>query len=189
MNSSSEIVSANVLERQEVAHWTSQDDWLLAPHCTIYCADGKENIFDVGDRVWLLTKHFHTTKPSKKQIYNHTKPDTVCMFINENTEIIGLLTIKCNQNVLYIPQLYLSLPLDTGQPMTGPHQVIVDTSEEWDVMWFVQLKQSYWNMHSCILWPGKSNAYTCCTELATNLHNAWKWIDLVYRMLLAMQYW
>jgi hypothetical protein len=37
-------------------------------------AGGKEVVFEVGDKVWLPTRHFRTTRPSKKLDYKRTGP-------------------------------------------------------------------------------------------------------------------
>jgi hypothetical protein len=38
---------------------------------------GKEVVFKVGDKVWLSTRHFRTTRPSTKLDYTRTGPYTV----------------------------------------------------------------------------------------------------------------
>jgi hypothetical protein len=47
-------------------------------------AGGKEVIFEVGDKVWLSTRHFRTTTPSKTLHYKRTGPYTVSKVINKN---------------------------------------------------------------------------------------------------------
>jgi hypothetical protein len=44
----------------------------------------KEVVFEVGDKVWLSTRHFRMTRPSKKLDYPRTGPYTVSKVINKN---------------------------------------------------------------------------------------------------------
>jgi hypothetical protein len=53
-------------------------------------AGGKEVVFEVGDKVWLSTRHFRTTRPSKKLDYNGTGPYTVSKVINKNAYKLDL---------------------------------------------------------------------------------------------------
>jgi hypothetical protein len=47
---------------------------------------GKEVVFEVGGKVWLSTRHFRTTRPSKKLDYTRTGPYMVSKVINTNAQ-------------------------------------------------------------------------------------------------------
>jgi hypothetical protein len=53
-------------------------------------AGGKDVVFDVGDKVWLSTWHFRTTRPSKKLDFKRTGPYTVSKVINKNAYKLDL---------------------------------------------------------------------------------------------------
>jgi hypothetical protein len=53
-------------------------------------AGGKEVIFEVGDMVWLSSRHFRTTRQSKKLDYKRAGPYTVSKVINKNAYKLDL---------------------------------------------------------------------------------------------------
>jgi len=68
-------------------------------------ADGKDVTFDVRNKVWLSTRHFRTTRPSKKLAYKPTGTYTVSKIINKNAYKLDLPKTMRNHNVFYVSQL------------------------------------------------------------------------------------
>ena len=93
-------------------------------------AGGKEITFDVGDKVWLSTKHFRTTRPSKKLNYKRAGPYTVSKVLNKNTYKLDLPKMMQYHNVLHVSQLDRYTPPVSGQPSSNPYPMIIDNSEE-----------------------------------------------------------
>jgi hypothetical protein len=58
-----------LLERLEETHWVLQETLLEAQEKQTMYASTKEIRFDVGDIIWLSTRHFGTTTSSKKLDY------------------------------------------------------------------------------------------------------------------------
>jgi len=56
------------LEGLAEMHRTVHENILEAQQCYTKDAGGTEIIFHVRDKVWLSTKHFQTTRPSKKLV-------------------------------------------------------------------------------------------------------------------------
>jgi hypothetical protein len=53
-------------------------------------AGGKEVVFEVGDKVWLSTRLFRTTRPLKKLDYNRTGLYTISKVMNKNAYKLDL---------------------------------------------------------------------------------------------------
>jgi hypothetical protein len=53
----------------EETHQTHCENLQEAQACQTKSAGGKEIVFDVGDKVWLSTRHCQTTRPSTKMDY------------------------------------------------------------------------------------------------------------------------
>jgi hypothetical protein len=68
-------------------------------------AGQKDITFDMGDKVWLSTKHFRTPMPSMKLRYKHAGPYTVSKVINRNTYKLDLPKMMWNHNVFHVSQL------------------------------------------------------------------------------------
>jgi len=75
---------------QEETHRLLKDNLLEAQARRSKYACGKEMTFAVGDTVWLSTRNFRTTRPSKKLDYKRTGPYTVSKIINKNAYKLGL---------------------------------------------------------------------------------------------------
>jgi len=93
-------------------------------------AGGKEMTFGVGDKVWLSTRNFRTTRPSKKLDYKRTGPYTVSKIINKNAYKLDLPKTMRNQHIFHVSQLDWYTPPVTGQPQSEPNPIIVDDLEE-----------------------------------------------------------
>jgi transposase InsO family protein len=96
-------------------------------------AGGKEVVFEVGDKVWLSTRHFRTTRLSKKLDYKRTGPYTVSKVINKNAYKLHLPYTIRKHNVLHVSLLDHYTPPTAGQPPSEPQPTVVDDSDEWEV--------------------------------------------------------
>jgi hypothetical protein len=79
-------------------------------------AGAKEVFVEVGDRVWLSTCHFRTTRPSKKLDYKLTRPYTVSKDINNNANILNHPYTIRKQNVFDVSLLDHYKPPTPGHP-------------------------------------------------------------------------
>ena len=61
--------------------------------------------FDVGDMVWLATRHIRTTRTSKKLDYKHTGPFKVRQVINDNAYKLDLPATMWIHNVFHVSLL------------------------------------------------------------------------------------
>jgi hypothetical protein len=67
----------------EDPHRLLQESLLEAQVWQSKYAGGKDVTFEVGNKVWLSTRHFRMTRPSKKLDYSRTGPYTVSKIINQ----------------------------------------------------------------------------------------------------------
>jgi len=133
-------------------------------------AGGKEVVFEVGDKVWLSTRHFRTTRPSKKLDYKWTGPYTVSKVVNKNPSKLELPYTIRKHNVFHVSLLYRYTPPTAGQPPAEPQPRIVDHSDEWEVDWILNSKRRYRKLHYLVQWAGYSYVWTSW-EPAENLGN------------------
>ena len=96
-------------------------------------ASGKEVVFEVGDKVWLSTWHFRTTRPSKQLDYKRTGPYTVSKVINKNAYKFNLPYRIRKHNVFHDSLLDRYTPPTSGQAPSEPQPTVVDDSDEWEV--------------------------------------------------------
>jgi len=144
-------------------------------------AGGKEMTFGVGDKVWLLTRNFRTTRPSKKLDYKRTGPYTVSKIINENAYRLDLPKTMRNHNVFHVSQLDRFTPQVTGQPQSEPNPIIVDDlEEEWEVDRILDSKRRYRKLHYLVQWAGYNYIHTSW-EPFENLENAQELINDFHR--------
>jgi len=134
-NRKSEMKADAVLKALEETHRVLRENILVARELQTKYAGGKEHTFEVGDRVWLSTKHFRTTTPSKKLDYKCAGPCTVSKIINQNAYKLDLPKRMWNHNIFHVSQLDQYTPLVVGQPPSEPQLTIVDEpgDEEWEV--------------------------------------------------------
>jgi len=104
VNLKSDIQADAVLEGLKETHRLLQESILDAQERQAKNAGGKEITFDGGDRVWLLTKHFRTTRPSKKLDHKRAGPYTVSKIINQNAYKLDLAKTMRNHNVVHVSQ-------------------------------------------------------------------------------------
>jgi hypothetical protein len=137
--------------------------------------------FRVGDKGWLSTRNFTTTRPSKKLDYKCTGPYTVSKIVNKYAYKLNLPKTMRNYNVFHVSQFYQYTSPDTGQPSSEPNPIIVDDlEEEWEVERNVDSKRSYLKLHYLVQWAGYNYTLTNW-EPFENLQNAQKLIDDFHR--------
>jgi len=134
-------------------------------------AGGKEVVFEVGDKVWLSTRHFRTTRRSKKFDYKRTGPYMVSKVINKNAYKLDLPYTIRKHNVFHVSLLDQYTPLTSGLPPSGPQPTIDDDSDEWEVDWILESKRRYRKLHYLVQWAGYSYVWTSW-EPAENVGNA-----------------
>ena len=107
-------------------------------------AGGQVMNFGVGDNVWLSTRNFRTTRPSKKLDYKRTGLYTVSKMINKHAYKLDLPKTIRKHNVLQVSQLDQYTPPVTGQPRSDPNPIIVnDLEQEWEVDRILHSKRRY----------------------------------------------
>jgi hypothetical protein len=139
-------------------------------------AGGKEITFNIGDKVWLSTKHFRTTRSSEKLDYKRAGPYTVSKVINRNAYKLDLPKTMRNHNVFHVSQLDRYTPPVSGQPPNEPLPMIVDDSEEWEVDHILDSKWRSRKVHYHVQWAGYRYVRTS-REPAENLGNAQELMD------------
>jgi len=172
----SEIEADAVLEGLEETHRIIRENLLQAHQRQTKYAGGKQITFEVGDQVWLSTKHFQTTRPSKKLDYKRTGPYTVNKIINKNAYNLDLPNTMQNHNVFHVSLLDRYAPPVEGQPPSELQPTIVDDSEEWEVDRVLDSKLRYRMLHYLVQWAGYSHIRTS-GEPAENLENAQEIVD------------
>ena len=166
----SETEADVLLEGLEETHRVLRENLLEAQEKQTKYAGGKEITFEVGDRVWLSTRHFRTTRPSKKLDYKRAGPYTVSKTNNKNACKLDLPKTMRNHNVFHVSLLDRYTPPTIGQPPSEPHPVIVDDSEEWEVDRILDSKRRYRKLHYLVQWAGYSHVRTSW-EPAASLEN------------------
>jgi len=113
-------------------------------------AGDKDVTLDVGNKVWLSTRDFRPTRPSKKLEYKRTGQYTVSTIINKYAYTLDLAKIMRNQNVFHVSQLDYSKPPVVGQLSSEPNLVIVDDLEDQEVKQIFDYEQRYRKLHNII---------------------------------------
>ena len=122
------------LEGLAETHRTLRENIMEAQQRQTKYIGGNEITFDVGDKVWISTKHFRTTRPSEKLDYKHAGPYTGSKVIIKNADKLDLPKTMQNHNVVHVSQIDLSTPPVSVQPSREPHPMMVDYSEEWELI-------------------------------------------------------
>jgi len=175
-NMRSEILADATVSGTEETHRLLRESLLEAQAWQSKYAGGKDVTFEVGNKVWLSTWHFRTTRPSKNLDYKRTGLYTVSKIINRNAYKLDLPKTMRNHNVFYVSQLDHYTPPVVGQPSPERHPVIVDDSEEWEVERILDSKQRYRKLHYLIQWAGYSYIHTSWQPFE-NLENARELMD------------
>jgi len=148
-NIKSEIQADAVLEGLDATHRLLWESILDAQERHTKYAGRMEITFEVGDRVWLSTKHFRTKRPSKKLDYMRAGPYMVSKIINQNAYKLDLPKTMRNHNIFQVSQLdRYTLPV-IGPPPSAPLPTILDESgeAEWEVDRIVDYKRRYRKLH------------------------------------------
>jgi len=179
-NMTSEILPDATVSDMEETHRLLRESLLEAQARQSKYAGGKDMTFEVRNQVWLSTRHFPTTRPSKKLDYKRTGPCTASKIINKNAYKLDLPKTMRNHNVFDVLQIDHYTPLVVGQPSSEPHQVIVDNSEEWEVEPILDSNQRYRKLHYLVEWAGYSHIPRSWEPFG-KLENACELIDKFHR--------
>jgi hypothetical protein len=95
-------------------------------------AKGKEMLFNVGDKVWLSTRHIKTARLSKKLDYKRIGPYTVSKIINKNAYKLDLPSTLCIHNVFHVSLLDAYKGPVTGQLPAEPLPAVSSDDPEFD---------------------------------------------------------
>jgi len=106
-----------------------------------------EITFYLGDKVWLSTNHFWTTRPSKKLNFKRAGPYSVSQVINPIAHKLHLPKTMQNHNVCHGSQLDRFTPPVSSQPSNEPLPSIFNDSEEWEVDLLLDSKRGYRKHH------------------------------------------
>jgi len=176
----SEIQADTFAAGLEETHQTLRKNLQEAQANQTMYAGGKEVIFEVGDKVWLSTRHFRTTRPSKKLDYKRTGPYTVSKVINKNAYKLDLAYTIRKHNVFHVSLLDRYTPPTAGQPPSEPQPTIVDDSDKWEDDRILDSKRRYRKLHYLVQWAGYSYVQTSW-EPAENLGNAQELVEEFHR--------
>jgi hypothetical protein len=116
----SEILPDAMVSGMEETHRLLRESLLEAQVQESKYTGGKDMTFEVGNKVSLSTRHFDTTRPSKKLDNMHTGPHTVSKIINMNAYKLDLLKTLRNHNVFQ----RLQLDHDTAEVVGQPSSVL-----------------------------------------------------------------
>jgi hypothetical protein len=111
----SEIQADTFAAGLEETHQTLRRNLQEAQAHQIKYAGGREVVFEVGDKVWLSTRHFRTTRPSKELDYKRTGPYTLSKVINKNAYQLDLPYTIRKHNVFHVSLLDRYTPPTAGQ--------------------------------------------------------------------------
>jgi hypothetical protein len=179
-NLRSEILADPKASGMEETHRLLRESFLEARVQQSKYVGRNDVTFAVGNRVWLTTRHFRTTRPSKMLDYKRTGLYTVSKIINKNGYQLDLPKTMWNHNVFHVSQLHHYTPPVVGQPFWEPHPVIVDDSEEWEVKRILDSKQRSRTLYYRIQWAGYNHKRTSCEPFKT-LENTRELIDTFHR--------
>jgi len=141
---------------------------------------GKDVTFGVGNKVWLSTWHFQSTRLSQKLDYKCTGRNMVSKVINTNAYELDLPKTIRNHNVFDVLLLDHYTPPVARPPCSEAPLVFVDDSKEWEVERILDSKPLYGKLHYLIQWAGYSHIRTSWKRLR-NLENSHELIDEFHR--------
>ena len=179
-NMRSAILADATVSRMEETHRLLLESLLEYQACQSKYSHGKDVTFEVRSEVWISTRHFRTTRPSKKLDYKRTGLYTVSTIINKNTYKLDLPKTMRNDNVFHVTQLDHYTPPVVGQPSSEPHPAIVDDSDACEVELILASTQRYCKLHYLVQWAGYRHIRTS-GEPFENLENACELIDEFHR--------
>ena len=167
----SEIQADTFAAGLEETHQTLRKNLQEAEASQAKYTGGNEVVFEVGDKVWLSTRHLRTATPSKKLDYKRTGRYTVSTVVNMNAYKLDLPYTLRKLNVFHLPLLDHYTPPTAGQPPSEPQPTVIDDSDEWEVDRILDSKGHYWKLNYLVQWAGYSYVRTSW-EPAENLGNA-----------------
>lgn len=117
-------------------------------------------VFKQGDKVWLLTRNWNTTRPSKKLDFKKAGPYEILKKVSSHAY-----KLKLPASVKVHPVVHVSLlepfaqdPFE-GQINPPPPPVIVEGQEEWEVKEIIQVSKTG-PLKYKVLWEGYDNEDT-----------------------------
>ena len=119
-------------------------------------AGGNNVIFDVGDIVWLSTRHFQMTRPAMMLDHTRSGLRKVSIVINKNAYKIGLPYTVRNHILVHVSVLDLFTPPTAGQPPPEQQPTVVDDSDKCDVNQIRNCKRHYRKLNYLVQWTGYS---------------------------------
>jgi len=143
-------------------------------------AGGKEIVFEVEDKVWILTWHFRMTRQSKKLDYKRAAQYTVSKVIDESAYKLDLPYTIRKHNIFHISLLDHYTPPTGGQLPSKLQPMVIDDSDELEVDWILDSKRCYWKLHYLVQWAGYSYVRTSWQPVE-NLGNVQEWVDEYHR--------
>jgi len=168
--------AAGLVETHQT-HWNNSQE---AQASQTKYTSGKEVVSEVGDKVWLSTQHFWTTRPSKKLDYNRTGLYMVSNVINKIAYILDLPYTIRKHIVFHVSLLDPNKPSTASQPPSELQLRMVDNSEEWEVDQVLDSTRRYWKLHCPVQWA--SYSFICTSwQPAENLGNSQELIDEFHR--------
>jgi hypothetical protein len=126
----SEIKADTFAAGLEETHQTLRKNWQEAQAIQTKYAGGKEVVFEVGDKVWLSTRHLRMTRLPKKLDYKRTGPYMVGKVINKNAYKLDLRYTIRKHNLFHVSLLDRYTSPTAGQPPSETQPTVVDESDE-----------------------------------------------------------
>ena len=148
-----------------------EDNLIVAQEWQLRNAGGKEMKLDVGDSVWLATRHIRSTCPCKNLDCKRTGPFMVSQVINDEAYRLDLSAKMHLHNVFHVSLLDCYMPPVKGQHVAKSQPMIVDDSEQYEVERILNSKRRYRKLYYHVQWAGYNYLRTMW-ELVQNLENA-----------------
>jgi hypothetical protein len=118
--------------------------------------------FGAGDRVWLLTRHFWKTRPSRKLNYSQKGPYTVRMVSDKNTYQLDLPYTILTYNTFQVSFGNRYTPPITVEPQLQQPLAVISNPDEWDVDWILYAMRGHRKPQYLIQWSGYRYVRTSC---------------------------
>ena len=146
--------------------------------------DGKHIEFEIGEKVWLSTRHINTSRPSKKLDAKRIGPYEVIKRVNPNAYRLRLPSTIQLHDVFHVSLLDRYIPPAAGQTPAEPDPVIVDDASEaeWEVERILDSRMRYRKLQYLVQWAGYDYIRTSwepaeylanSPELITEFHTAY----------------
>jgi len=109
-NLRSEILANSMVSGMDKTHRLLRESMMEAHEGQSKYTGGQDVIFDVGNKVWLRTRHFRPTRPSNMLGCKHSRLYTVSMINKKKAYKLDLPKTMRNDNVFHVSQLEHSTP-------------------------------------------------------------------------------